>query len=57
MITVYCIETNNPYDVSMELFEKLLKKGVIKEMEGINSYFPKLVFNKKDLAQIITKSV
>lgn len=56
MITVYCLETDNSYEVNPTLFDKLLVQRIIWEMTDKNSYFPKFVFMKKDLSHIITKT-
>lgn len=56
MVTVYCRETDNSYQITESLLDRLIVEGVIRE-DISNSYFPKYLFYKKDLAKVITKSM
>lgn len=56
MVTVYCRETDNSYQITELLLDRLIAEGVISK-DISNSYFPKYLFYKKDLAKVITKSM
>jgi hypothetical protein len=56
MVTVYCLQSNNAYQITQDLFDRLVKQKIVMEIKTANSYFPKPVFNKKDLSHVITKT-